>query len=304
MAGPVDQHVIRMALTAPDLVPKYSDLLVPTLRAVIDIGGSGTIEEIVERVIQNEGFSEEQQSVAQGDTGRTALEYRLAWARSYLKGMGLLDNSARGVWSITEAGRTADAAEVQKRYTVFIAARNKIQAERRRQKGETDGDSDGQDLPDDETDWKTELLTAVGEMEPAGFERLAQRLLREAGFVSVNVTGKSGDGGIDGIGVYRLSLVSFPVFFQCKKYTGSVRARDVRDFRGAMHGRGDKGLLITTGAFTADAKDEATREGATPIDLIDGDRLCDLLKQYELGVRTATRTIEDVSVLREFFADV
>ena len=94
---------------------------------------------------------------------------------------------------------------------------------------------------------------------PDAFERLARRLLREAEFDSVNVTGRSGDGGIDGLGVYHLGLVSFPVIFQCKRYRGSVSPSAVRDFRGAMAGRGDKGLLITTGTFTADAKKEATR---------------------------------------------
>jgi restriction system protein len=128
--------------------------------------------------------------------------------------------------------------------------------------------------------------------------------LREADFDSVNVTGKSGDGGIDVLGVYRLGLVSFPVFVQCKRYRGSVGASAVRDFRGAMAGRGDKGLLITTGTFTGDAKSEATRDGAPPVDLIDGDRLCDLLKQYELGVTTTIRTVEDVQIESPFFADI
>ena len=114
-----------------------------------------------------------------------------------------------------------------------------------------------------------QLLQSLMAMEPAGFERLAQRLLREADFISVNVTGRSGDGGIDGLGIYRLSLLSFPVFFQCKRYRGSVGSGAVRDFRGAMAGRGDKGLLITTGTFTADAKAESTRDGAPPVDLND-----------------------------------
>jgi restriction system protein len=139
------------------------------------------------------------------------------------------------------------------------------------------------------------------------FERLARRLLREADFDSVTVTGQSGDGGSDGHGVYRLGLMSFPVFVQCKRYRRSVGAgavRDFRDFRGAMAGRGDKGLLITTGSFTADAKKEATRNGAPPIDLIHGDILCELLKQYDLGVRTATRTVEDVTIDGSFFEEI
>jgi len=96
--------------------------------------------------------------------------------------------------------------------------------------------------------------------------------------------------------------VSFPVFFQCKRYKGSVGASAVRDFRGAMSGRGDKGLLITTGSFTADAKQEATRDGAPPVDLIDGERLCDLLKEQRMGVNV--RLVEDVEVSPDFFADL
>ncbi|HTW42214.1 MAG TPA: restriction endonuclease [Solirubrobacteraceae bacterium] len=96
--------------------------------------------------------------------------------------------------------------------------------------------------------------------------------------------------------------MSFPVFFQCKRYKGSVGASAVRDFRGAMSGRGDKGLLITTGSFTADAKQEATRDGAPPVDLIDGERLCDLLKEQRMGVNV--RLVEDVEVSPDFFADL
>jgi restriction system protein len=153
-------------------------------------------------------------------------------------------------------------------------------------------------------DWREELLDALLAMPPAGFERLAQRLLREAGFISATVMGRSGDGAIDGLGVYRLSLVSFPVYFQCKRYRGSVGPGVVRDFRGAMAGRGDKGLLITTGSFTGDAKREATRDGAPPIDLIDGDGLCELLKKYELGAKTTVREVEEITAHSEFFIEV
>ncbi len=71
-----------------------------------------------------------------------------------------------------------------------------------------------------------------------------------------------------------------------------------------MAGRGDKGLLITTGSFTTDAKAEATRDGASPIDLIDGDRLCDLMGEYRLGVQVATRTIEDIHIDESFFGRI
>jgi restriction system protein len=142
------------------------------------------------------------------------------------------------------------------------------------------------DIEATEPHWKDQLLAALRALRSDAFERLTQRILREAGFLKVEVTGRSGDGGIDGIGVLRVNLLSFQVLFQCKRYQGSVGAGAVRDFRGAMVGRSDKGLLITTGTFTPDAKREATRDGAPAIDLIDGDQLCDLLKQLKLGVRT------------------
>jgi restriction system protein len=141
-------------------------------------------------------------------------------------------------------------------------------------------------------------------LEPSAFERLAQRLLRESGFVKVEVTGKSGDGGIDGTGVLRMNLISFQVLFQCKRYSGSVGAGAVRDFRGAMQGRADKGLIITTGTFTPDARSEATRDGAPAIDLIDGESLCVLLKDLRLGVDVREIRTEEVIIKPEFFEKI
>lgn len=141
-------------------------------------------------------------------------------------------------------------------------------------------------------------------MEPGAFERLAQRILRESGFVKVEVTGKSGDGGIDGTGVLRMNLISFQVLFQCKRYAGSVGAGAVRDFRGAMQGRADKGLIITTGSFTPDARREATRDGAPAIDLIDGEALCELLKDLRLGVEVREIRSEEITIDPAFFARI
>jgi restriction system protein len=287
-------------------IPSYKELLWPTLRAVREIGDSGTIEEIVEKVIELEGFTEEQQAVPHGDGPASEIEYRLAWARTYLKGMGALNNSKRGVWSTTELGRSMTPGDVLARHAEYVASLREARKAKKAAKvaDEDELGSGGEDGAGKTGDWKEQLVEELLATPPDRFERLARRLLREAGFISATVTGKSGDGGIDGIGVYRLSLVSFPVFFQCKRYKGSVGAGAVRDFRGAMSGRGDKGLLITTGSFTAEAKQEATRDGAPPVDLIDGDRLCDLLKDYELGVRRTIRQIEDVEVVPEFFADL
>jgi len=281
-------------------LPKYHELLWPTLKAVEAVGGSATIQEIAEKVAELQQFSEEQQSVSHGDGPQSEIEYRLAWARTYLKAVGALDNSTRGVWSVTEKGRALrqeDMASIPAQVRARLQSRPPI----RRQTVEPE-----ENLTEATTtaDWKEGLLDILRQLPPDRFERLAQRLLREAGFISVTVTGRSGDGGIDGIGVYGLSLVSFPIFFQTKRYRGSVGASAVRDFRGAMTGRGDKGLLITTGTFTSDAKQEATREGAPPIDLIDGQQLCELLKRYSLGVSTTPRTVEEIQTDGVFFESI
>jgi len=283
------------------LVPPYQQFLWPIVTALRELGDSGSIDEIVSTVLRREDLSDLQQQVLHGDGPQTEIEYRLAWARTYLKGMGLLNNSQRGIWSLTDAGKTVENDEIPElRREYILRLREVRKAKAPSLLDQPEEDEDGAE----ELHWRDSLLDALMGTSPEGFERLAQRLLREAGFISATVTGRSGDGGIDGLGIYRMSLVSFPVFFQCKRYKGSVGAAVVRDFRGAMVGRGDKGLLITTGTFTTDAKAEATRDGAPPVDLIDGQRLCDLLKEHSLGVSTTTRQVEDVSVDHDFFKDM
>jgi restriction system protein len=207
-------------------VPPYTDMLWPTLHAVREIGDSGTIEEIVEQVIGDQGFTEAQQAVPARKGRRSLIEYRLGWCRTHLKGMGLLDNSRRGVWSTTELGRTISSAEIPALHAAYRAEQRDAQRAKS-SAHDVDGlqEPDGNDGLESSTEWKESLLLTLQQtISPDQFERLARRLLREAGFVSVTVTGKSGDGGIDGVGAYRVSLLSFPVFLQCKRYTGSVGA--------------------------------------------------------------------------------
>lgn len=287
-------------------IPQYHELMWPALQATKALGGSATVLEMNERVVEELELSQAQQAVTHLAGRMSELEYRLHWARTHLKGIGAMENSVRGVWAITDHGLALTEKEMHAETKSWRASRRA--ARKTRRNGTPGGpDESTEDLgPTDEaTDgtWKDSVIARLVDMSPAGFERLTQRILREAGFINVIVTGKSGDGGIDGMGTYRPSLVSFPVYFQCKRYRGSVPPAAVRDFRGAMSGRGEKGLLITTGSFSADAQKEASRDGAPPIDLVDGDRLCDLLKDYRLGVDVTLRQIEDVSVKPEFFDD-
>ena len=247
--------------------------------------------------------------VAHGNGRQSEFDYQSAWARTFLKHMGAATNSSRGVWSITEYGRELAAeadtaeAEVQGRILKHIRSYRRSLAARRAEKAAV-GDSSDSAEDDPETDWTDDLLGALKEMAPDAFERLCQRLLRESGFTRVEVTGRTGDGGIDGIGVLRVSLISFQIVFQCKRYAGVVGAGAIRDFRGSMVGRADKGLVITTGRFSASAEQEAVRDGAPVIDLIDGDELCALLQRLDLGVRTEKETVERVTVETGFFQAV
>lgn len=286
------------------LVPRYIDLLWPALQATIALGGSASNEELDGAVVEREGLSAQVQGVLHGDGPSTEIEYRLAWARTYLKGMGLLTNSRRGVWSVTAKGREVTEADIRPLHTEFSAENRKKNAARKSARAA----SRRADEPDstiaeaeNQTDWKDALLDTLLTISPDAFERLTQRLLREAGFSSASITRRNANGDIEGLGVYQLSLLSFPVFFQCTRYSGSVGAGAVRDFRGAMSGRGEKGLLITTGTFTGDARAESKRDGAPPIDLVDGDRLCELLKEHGLGVQSTTRVIEDVEIRPDYF---
>jgi restriction system protein len=269
-------------------VPTFDALMWPTLQALKEMGGSANNEELLAKVIELANIPPDVQAVEHTDHRQTKVNYNLAWAKTYLKKVGAIDNSTRGVWSLTKLGESLtepELASIPSRVRKLTARGKRgpttdTGIENAAQLAGSEGD-EGAEVP-----WKDELLAILLALSPSAFERLAQRLLREAGFLKVEVTGKSGDGGIDGIGVLRVNLLSFQVLFQCKRYQGSVGAGVIRDFRGAMVGRSDKGLLITTGTFTPDAKREAARDGAPPIELIDGDQLCDLLKQLKLGVRT------------------
>ncbi|MGB3491119.1 MAG: restriction endonuclease [Elainellaceae cyanobacterium] len=279
-------------------VPTFDSMFLPTIQALQALGGSGTIEEIYEQVIQLLNLPDQVLEITHGSTSQSKVEYRLGWTRTYLKKYGLLENSARGVWSLASTSinpNDLNAREIVK----FVREADKTKTS----SSEPSDESNDELEPSDELAWHQQLHQVLLSLDPAAFERLTQRLLRESGFIQVQVTGKSGDGGIDGVGIARINgFLSFHVLFQCKRYQGSVTASQIRDFRGAMQGRTDKGLLITTGTFTRDAIKEATRDGAPPIDLIDGEQLVQRLKELGLGVKISL--IESVDIDVEWFSKI
>jgi restriction system protein len=228
-------------------------------------------------------ISEAEQSEPLPSGVQTRFENQVHWARFYLAKTGYIDSSQRGVWTLTEKGRSLGAVTPDEVQSIL----KDVSAQTR------PGDDDGSKPapgPDNTvpaiSHYREELARMLQSLPAAGFERFCQRLLRESGFQEVTVTGRSGDGGIDGIGILQVNaLVSFKVLFQCKKYAGSVSPSQVRDFRGAMTGRADKGIIITTGSFTSDARKEAVRDGAPPVELVDGEKLAGMLERLELGLR-------------------
>lgn len=275
------------------LLPSFEKYFPPTVQSMKQRGGSVTIEELEEDVARMMKLPESLLAIPHKTDTRSEFQYQLAWVRTYLKKAGLAQNSSRAVWSLTDAGEKISEKEL-------LLAPKKVNSARRAKGHESEAGLNSED--ELEPDWQEQTLSALATLKPDAFERLSQRILRESGFTRVEVSGRSGDGGIDGIGVLRVNLVSFHVLFQCKRWKGSVGASVVRDFRGAMVGRADKGLIITTSAFTADARREATRDGAPAIDLVDGEAICGLLKDLKLGV--TVKLVEEVQVDPKFFGSI
>jgi restriction system protein len=278
---------------------KYDDLFNPTLTALHKLGGSGSVGEIEEQVAADLKLTDGQvNEIHRGNTSK--LTYRLAWAKNYLKRFGLLENSSRGVWTLTEEGLKTKSVdkEVVKRKVISDDKKERANKLKNGIANLVDEQDDIEELQ--KLTWQEEVIEELQKIHPSSFERLCQRLLRELGFQNVEVTGQSNDGGIDGKGILRIGgVLSFHVNFQAKRYKNSVSPSVVRDFRGAMVGRADKGLIITTGTFTREAKREAQRDGAPPIDLMDGNDLAEKLKELRLGIDI--ELVEKVNIKKEWF---
>jgi restriction system protein len=286
-------------------MPTFDSLMNPLFKALTALGGSASIDEIYEKVVQSEKLPEDVTTVPHDPekSNQTEVQYRLAWARTYLKKYGLLENSNRGVWALTSKAKGLDKLNQQE---IVKTVREMDKKEKLIDKSGSKKtvDINTVESPDETQEWRTKLHHILTQnLNAQAFERLIQRLLRESGFVQVEVTGRTGDGGIDGKGIAKVhGFMSFHVIFQCKKWQGSVGAGEIRDFRGAMVGRADKGLFITTGSFSPAAIKEATRDGAPPIDLVDGDQLADKLKEFKLGL--TTELVEKVSVNESWFSEI
>lgn len=273
----------------------------PLLDALRSLGGSGTPDEVVERIAADLSLPDDLQNELL-PSGESRYRNQVAWARFYLVREGFLESSKRGVWSLTERRRVThlsleQAREIRQKWV--RAFQNERKARSATTEPAVEQAAEEGNAP--RNDYKVEVLELMHGLPAAGFEQLCQRILREAGFTQVTVTGRSGDQGIDGYGMLQVNrLVSFRVLFQCKRYRDSVSPSQVRDFRGAMAGRADKGIIMTTGTFTAEARREASRDGVPPIELIDGEKPVEMLEDLELGLRSVKAFEIDPSFFNEF----
>jgi len=277
--------------------PQFVRYFQPVINALITLGGSGRPEEVEDVIVENLNISDDIKN-EQIPSGQSRFSNKVNWARFYLARAGLIDSSTRGVWSLTEKGR-ATQLNPDEAVALFNSIHKQFSIERK--KGRTEKPAEDEVTSPEVVDHRTSLMSTLLDLPSNGFERLCQRLLRESGFEKVQVTGKSGDGGLDGIGILQVNpFVSFKVLFQCKRYSGSVNASQVRDFRGAMMGRADKGIILTTGSFTADARKEAVRDGVPPIELVDGEKLVDMFEELELGLKPKKAYDVDPVFFEEF----
>lgn len=260
----------------------------PVLDALKDLGDSGKPGEVCDRIATNLQLSDEILDETL-KSGISRFNNQVAWARQYLTWEGFLDSSKYGTWKLTEKGRSEkitqkEADEIFRKWT-------KIHAENRKKKQNSDI-SDvlvNEEMPSDaiSNEEALDLISTLRGLSPLGFEKVCKELLRESGFENVDITGGSADGGIDGYGTLEINpFVSFKVLFQCKRYgKGNLVSRaQVGDFRNAMIGRAEKGIIITTSGFSNAAEQEANREGAPQIELVNGTKLVKMFERVELGV--------------------
>ena len=269
-------------------IPRADKLINPVFTALKELGGSGSNEEILRKIISNLNLPDEVVDIPhKGNPNKTELMYQSDWARTYLKKFGVIDNSARAVWAIRP--EYVGVGTLNEKEVVAAGRAGKPNKTDEFVPEDDDQSNDYEEYPDELKPWREKLSDILHNMDPYGFERLTQRVLRECGFTQVEVTKKSGDGGIDGTGKLRINgIFSFNVAFQCKRYKGLVGAAEIRDFRGSLTTDIEKGVLITTGTFSKAAKEEATNPGKQQIDLIDGEEFISKIAEYGIGVKPIT----------------
>jgi len=242
--------------------PEFLKYINPVLKTLQSNGGAGNSTDVIEQVIAKIGVSEKELEETTSN-GQSRVRNQIQWARFYLFKAGLIDNSQHGIWRLTNEGLEKKLAE-EDVYHLFKSVQESVKKSSITKEQKPELKFENTSTEDEEH--SIGLINLIQSLSAGGFEKLCKRLLTEIGINEIVITGGSGDQGIDGKGVVKLNdVVSLNIVFQCKRYKETVSPHHVRDFRGAMQGRGEKGLIITTGRFTKEAKNEANRDGVTPI---------------------------------------
>jgi restriction system protein len=263
----------------------------PVLDALRDLGGSAKPREIAGRIGENLNIPEETLNARYEKSGQLKFPNQIAWARQYLVWEELLDSSRHGVWALTPKGWSTRLDEKQSR-EIFLKW-VKIFQELRENKNSTEGETEkvvkaleSTEPEEGQAVVKPTLIEVLQSISPVGFEHLCGRLLKEYNFENVEITQRSNDGGIDGYATLKLNpFVSLSVFFQCKRYQGTVPTEKVQAFIGVMETNRrsvEKGLMITTGSFAKNAIE--IEKANIKLELIDGEKLVEMFEKVELGV--------------------
>ena len=274
----------------------------PLLDALRELGDSAAPQEASDLIAKNCNLSDDKREELM-ISGVPRFHNQVCWARQYLVWEGLVGSAKRGIWTLTAEGKESflsieDSSAIFKKWVEIHALRRKESKIDRILSEDNDGSEESSSVEPDN------LLGVLQSMTPNGFERFCKYLLRIYGFEQVSVTPIGKDGGIDGYGVLQINpFVSFKVIFQCKRYKNTVSRAQVGDLRNAMIGRAEKGIMITTGNFSEDAKREAARAGAPPIELVDGSQLVRMLEKEEVGVKPRMVYEVDHSFFKPYLSD-
>jgi restriction system protein len=277
--------------------------ILTALRQMNGVAKAGAVKAAVVQAVSDAGESMNDQMLA---SGVPKYQNDIYWARMYLVNAGLLEpakTAGHGTWKLTTLGWES-AEDMQTAAAIYYQTASKGG----KNKDETDMPApSGDDLQQDiegTVDWQVQLKEILWSLSDQGFEHLCAAIMTANGLDQIKVTGKSGDKGIDGMGLMYLdgaSLVSIRVAWQCKRYTtGSVRSMEVRNFRGSMDHKTDHGIIFTTSTFTPDAMAESVDLGKTPIRLVPLDQLIQTLKDLKLGVGPAPEHVIDASFFEQY----
>ena len=300
-------------------IPDYQSIMLPMLKLLRD-RQERSMRDLTEQLAQQLGLSNEERAELL-PTGQQIFGNRVGWAKFYLKKAELLDSPSRGVARISELGIKAldqSPTEINVKYLKqyspsfadFIGKSQSREIPENAEVAEAEGEQ-RTPLEMMESSFNTlkqatadDLLTRLKSCSPSFFESVVVRLLMAMGYGGIagegTVTRKSGDGGIDGV-IKQDKLGLDIVCVQAKRWEGSVGRPVIQSFVGSMDlERAKKGVILTTSTFTKDGLDFVNRIEGKKVVLIDGERLAELMIEYNLAV-TRVKNYELKEVSNDFF---